>query len=101
RSRPRASVPSHHQLLRAQRLSPGDAEDAVAQLEEDLALLGLEIAFRRQQVADAHLLENARRPGREDEDAVGEENRLLDVVGDEDDGVMLAALDDGELGLQK
>ena len=42
----------------------------------------------------------ARRPRREDNDAVGEEHRLVDVVGDEDDRLSLGAPQLQELQLK-
>ena len=49
------------------------------------------VAVGGARVRRAQLGDDPRRPGGEDRDAVGEVERLLDVVGDEDDGARVGA----------
>src|SRR5690606_20672886 len=92
---------AHFHLFAAQGLGPGQAEDAVAQIEERFGFAKLDVPLRRQQVADRDLLQDLRRAGREDEDAIGQEHRLLHVVGDEDDGLALLQAEVAQLQLQE
>ncbi len=50
--------------------------------------------------ADRDIAEHPGRPGGKDDDAVGEEHRLVDVVGDEDDGLALGLPQRQQLELQ-
>src|SRR5467141_4061870 len=69
-------------------LAADEVPDVVAVFEALHRLLHREVA--RAGKVDAHLLADARGASGEDDDAVAEEYRLLDVVGDEDDGLARA-----------
>src|SRR5256712_3630932 len=72
----------------ALRLAADEVPDVVAVFEALHRLLDGEVARARE--VDAHLLADARRAGGEDDDAIAEEDGLLDVVGNEDDGLARA-----------
>src|SRR5467141_2927418 len=78
-------------------LAADEVPDVVAVFEALHRLLHREIARARE--VDAHFLADARGAGGEDDDAVAEEDRLLDVVGDEDDGLARALPELDELFL--
>src|SRR6267143_5052582 len=82
---------------RALRLVADEVPDVVAVFEALHRLLHREVARARE--VDAHFLADARGAGGEDDDAVAEEYRLLDVVGDEDDGLARALPELDELFL--
>src|SRR6266850_1409857 len=82
---------------RALRLAADEVPDVVAVFEALHRLLHREVA--RAGKVDAHLLADARGAGGEDDDAVAEEYRFLDVVGDEDDGLARALPELDELFL--
>src|SRR5712664_3811362 len=69
-------------------LAADEVPDVVAVFEALHRLLHREVAGAGK--VDAHLFADARGAGGEDDDAVAEEYRLLDVVGDEDDGLARA-----------
>src|SRR5882762_1053355 len=69
-------------------LAADEVPDVVAVFEALHRLLHREVARARE--VDAHFLADTRGAGAEDDDAVAEEYRLLDVVGDEDDGLARA-----------
>src|SRR5437762_6170704 len=75
-------------FIRALGLAADEVPDVVAVFEALHRLLHREVARARK--VDAHLFADARGTGGEDDDAVAEEYRLLDVVGDEDDGLARA-----------
>src|SRR6266446_9898850 len=82
---------------RALRLAADEVPDVVAVFEALHRLLHREVA--RAGKVDAHLLADARGAGGEDDDAVAEEYRLLDIVGDEDNGLARALPELDELFL--
>src|SRR2546421_11223688 len=72
----------------ALRLAADEVPDVVAVFEALHRLLHREVA--RAGKVDAHLFADASGAGGEDDDAVAEEDGLLDVVGDEDGGLARA-----------
>src|SRR5438046_7794005 len=75
-------------FIRALGLAADEVPDVVAVVEALHRRLHREVARARK--VDAHLFADARGAGGEDDDAVAEEDGLLDVVGDENDGLTRA-----------
>ena len=75
-------------------------EHACAQLEEPLAVAQLDRAVGAEFSGDVQFLPHPRRALGEDNDPVGEEHRLVNVVGYEDDRLGVGLMDAAQLQLQ-